>query len=230
MSNSNTATVFDYRALRLLVGIIALSLPFLVSVLASDPLSSISWSYHTEARDAFVGSLFIVGAFLWAYNGHAITGAYLNEANLSKLASISAFVIALFATSWDPTKPDLEAYIHSFATGILFVILAYFCFVSFRKVTEEPGVKKNRRNKIYFLCGLLIVASMVVMVLTKTDVFKAIAAEYRVTYWAEFVALVSFGFAWIVAGKAIPYLVDEAERYDPFNDVFNLNSNDLSSK
>ena len=64
--------VFDYRALRLLMGLIALALPFIVTLVSSTQLSSISASYFTEARDAFVGMLFIVGAFLWAYNGHTL--------------------------------------------------------------------------------------------------------------------------------------------------------------
>ena len=70
--------VFNYQALRLLMGLIALALPIAVSLTAilgtpsvSD-LPSISYSYHTGARNVFVGALFIVGAFLWAYNGHSM--------------------------------------------------------------------------------------------------------------------------------------------------------------
>ena len=70
MTNMNHNPVFDYRALRLFVGIIAFALPFVVIVLSPVPLSSISASYFTEARDAFVGMLFFVWAFLCAYNGH----------------------------------------------------------------------------------------------------------------------------------------------------------------
>jgi len=33
----------------------------------------------------------------------------------------------------------------------------------------------------------------------------------RVTYWVETIALVTFGFAWIVAGKYIRFFVDEDE-------------------
>lgn len=52
--------VFDHKTLRLLLGIIAFALPFLVTFIASTPLPSVSASYFTEARDWFVGMLFIV--------------------------------------------------------------------------------------------------------------------------------------------------------------------------
>jgi hypothetical protein len=67
MSHSKRGIVFDYRALRLIMGLIAFSLPIVVTVLATGPLSSISAPYYTDGRDAFVGMLFIVGALLWAY-------------------------------------------------------------------------------------------------------------------------------------------------------------------
>jgi len=36
-------------------------------------------------------------------------------------------------------------------------------------------------------------------------------AALRITYWAETVALFSFGFAWMVAGKYFKPLVDKEE-------------------
>jgi uncharacterized membrane protein YbjE (DUF340 family) len=46
------------------MGIIALALPFLVSLISGEQLDSISSSYYTAARDCLVGLLFVVGAFL----------------------------------------------------------------------------------------------------------------------------------------------------------------------
>ena len=62
--------VFDYHTIRLLIGSIALLFPWAVSFLASGITPSISWSYHTNARDVFVGFLFVIGAFLVSYKGH----------------------------------------------------------------------------------------------------------------------------------------------------------------
>jgi len=83
------------------MGLIALSLPLVVSVLAEKPLTSISASYHSEARDMFVGLLFVVGSFLFAYNGHALL-----ESAASKLASIAAVCVAYFC--FIPFRKDIR--------------------------------------------------------------------------------------------------------------------------
>jgi len=64
--NKSQIAVFNYMKLRFTMGVIALSLPIVVTLIASVQLSSISASYFTEARNAFVGQLFVVAAFLFA--------------------------------------------------------------------------------------------------------------------------------------------------------------------
>ena len=206
MANGNKEVLFDYRALRLLMGFIALALPFAVSVLSSSPLSSISASYYTEARDAFVGMLFVVSAFLWAYNGHS-----LKEAYASKIASLAAVFVAIFPTSCDLCKPELKSVIHYGAAATLFAILAYFCFGPFRKNTKGKAGKKGRRSKIYFTCGCIMVGCMLGLVVSKLTMSDETIKALRVTYWAEAIALCAFGFAWIVAGKYFRPFVDREE-------------------
>jgi len=69
-SASQEKLVFDYRTLRLIVGAIAFLLPWVDIWLAGKVSSSISEFYHTNARDVFVGSLFVIGILLVAYKGH----------------------------------------------------------------------------------------------------------------------------------------------------------------
>jgi hypothetical protein len=66
---SGELLVFDQYAIRLLIGVLAFALPWVVSLRAWQITPSISWSYHTESRDLFVGSLFVIGAFLISYKG-----------------------------------------------------------------------------------------------------------------------------------------------------------------
>lgn len=54
MENNTGHAVFDSRTLRFLVGLIAFSLPYVVSFISSSSLRSISASYHTEAQDIFL--------------------------------------------------------------------------------------------------------------------------------------------------------------------------------
>ena len=207
METKKRNEVFDYRALRLLVGLIAFLLPFTVSFLSANSLSSISASYYSNARDAFVGMMFIVGSFLWAYNGHTI-----NEAIASRGASLAAILVALFPTACDLCKADLAARIHYTAAVILFAILAYFCLVPFRKNTKRKGGKKGLRSGIYLACGIIMITCMVVIFIANSIMAKEIVTKLRLTYWGETVALAAFGFAWIIAGKYFPLFVDKEDK------------------
>ena len=207
MTTQNRGTVFDYRALRLLMGLIAFALPFVVWLLSARPLSSISASYHTEARDMFVGMLFVVSAFLWAYNGHSP-----NEARLSKVASVAAILVAIFPTSCDLCETGgMASSVHYLAAGTLFAVLAYFCFAPFRRNTKGQKGKKGRRSKIYFVCGWIMVGCILSVFVANFTLSDETIQALRLTFWAEAIALVAFGVAWIVAGKYFGLLVDDDE-------------------
>jgi hypothetical protein len=206
MENKSNNEIFDYRALRLLMGLIALCLPFIVSFVASNKLPSISASYHSEARDAFVGMLFVTSAFLWAYNGHTTL-----QKVLSKLASIAAILVAVSPLHCSGCEVNLASTIHSISTAVLFSVLSYFCFSPFRKNTKGKGGKKGLRSKIYFVCGSIMVGCMLTMFITKYALSNEIREALRITYYAEAIALCAFGVGWTVAGKWIWFLVDEKD-------------------
>ena len=205
--------VFDYRALRLLMGIIAFTLPFLVHYLAAqDPdfkreLKSISESYYTDARDVFVGQLFVVGAFLWAYNGFTLQQKYA-----SKVAGVAAVFVALFPTSKPNDPTTIISYIHFISAGILFLILTYFCFVHFMGETWGGKKKENRRAFFYLICGSVMALSLLVLLYSWKFMDPETVKEYRIVFWGEAAALVAFGVAWIVSGKYFKFLADDEER------------------
>lgn len=203
-----TAPIFDYKTLRFVMGLIAIAIAPVVSLIADITLSSVSASYHTEARNVFVGMLFIVGGFLGAYNGHTIW-----QSVWSKVAAIAALVVALFPTECDTCLPDRTSFAHGIAALTLFVILAYFCFGPFRKKTKGQGGKKSRRSKIYLSCGLIMVGAMVAGVIAKFAYSNEVLKANAVVYWVEAVALTTFGFAWFVAGKTLNVFVDEDQKH-----------------
>jgi hypothetical protein len=206
MTNKNPDTVFDYRALRLLVGLIAFALPWVVSILSTNPLSSISASYYGNGRNAFVGMLFIVSSFLWAYNGHTSS-----ESWASKAASLAAILVAIIPTSCDFCETNIESSIHYGAATILFSILVYFCFGPFRENTKGLGGKKGRRSTVYLICGWIMVGCMLAAGISNFTLSSETIHAWRITYWAEAIALGAFGFAWIVAGKYFKPFVDKDE-------------------
>jgi hypothetical protein len=60
--------IFSPYTLRLMIGLMAFILPPLVTIITARIMVSLSAAYHTAARDVLVGFLFIIGAFLLAYN------------------------------------------------------------------------------------------------------------------------------------------------------------------
>ncbi len=202
--------VFDYRLLRLIMGIIAFSLPLIVDAFSTGELPSISASYHTESRDPFVGLLFVVGALLFAYRGHNA------KENLgSNVAALAAIGVALFPTADPPGSGRWVAMVHYGCAIILFAILAWFCFGPFRTRTKGATGKKGRRARIYLICGAAIVGAMVGLLLAKLMLPADTVIQFELTYWAEFIALWAFGIAWITAGKVVPFLVDADESLMP---------------
>ena len=205
--------LLDYRALRLLMGLIALSLPVVVVTLASpQSLASISASWYTNARDMFVGQLFVVGSFLFAYNGHSSC-----ESSASKIASIAAICVAIFPTPCDSCDVGPVAIAHYLAAASLFSVLAYFCFIPFQKnIKGQPGKGKARRKWIYFICGSLMIICMAIMGLANWLLSPEHLKAWRITFWGETISLMSFGIAWITSGKTFRWIADEDEIYRPF--------------
>jgi len=183
--------VFNYKIFRVLIGILAFSIPIVVCSLSSTDLTSISASYYTEARDVFIGLLFIVGVFLGVYNGYSIW-----ESLASKIAALAIILVALIPTSCDICDTDLETRVHYISAGVFFLVLMYFCFGPFYKRAKSKEGGKTR-SKIYLVCGALIFLCILAMAFN--EAIKKWCG-INIIYGAETIALWAFGSAWIVAG------------------------------
>lgn len=210
-SNSDRAgEAFDYLTLRACIGIIALALPFVVSLVAltrdSITLTSISASYYSSARDLFVGMLFIVGSFLFAYKGHSKT-----EVQVSNIAAISAYGVALAPTTCDTCTTSPASIIHLVSAGLLFSCLAYFCLGPFRRKLVGMGGKKRLRSRIYLASGIIMLASIAFIALTNLLMPGEAIERLRIVYWGEAIALLAFGTSWFVSGKVLRLFADGQE-------------------
>ena len=203
--------VFDYKTLRLLMGLIAITLAPIVSIISGMSLPSVSHSYYTAAQDVFIGMLFVIGTLLWAYNGHTI-----RESLASKGASVAAIFVALFPTACSECGSNLTSTIHAAAAVTLFAILAYFCFGPFRENTKGQIGKKRRRSRIYFASGCVMVGCMLIGLIAKLTLSDETVDAKSIIYWVEAIALGTFGVAWIVAGKSLSIFVDEDQKLHLF--------------
>lgn len=203
----------DHRTLKLLVGIIALSLGTLTNLFANEPLKSISASYHEGgwSQSFFVGFLFAIAAFLLSYNGKS-----RREMILSKVAAVAAFGVAMFPCKCEDRTEIIE-HVHAVSASVMFLILAYFCYLFFQRAKAKGHTEAVRREVVYAACGVTILISMVVLALDSILGHPISDEIDRLTFFCETAALVAFGVSWLTASRTLPVLTNSKERFSPLN-------------
>jgi hypothetical protein len=208
---AHSALADAYSYLQKAVGLIAVTLPFVVAI--GNPLTgghgmegSISAYYYTHMGNYFVGALFALGVFFLSYSYRPLPNYQLDN-YLSNIAAAMAIGVALLPTSSAVEKASggakTVAVLHLVCAGVLFVLLAVFSLFLFTK-TDDPAhitVGKRRRNVVYRICGVIIVASLVAVV-------GAEIAKWHVLFWLESIMVVAFGISWLVKGGFLGVLAD----------------------
>jgi len=215
--------VLSYQALRTAVGGVALGLPFALAipwwlVCKRTIETSISAYYHTGMRNLFVGSLCAIAMFMLCTRGYD---------HKDEMAGVFSAICAL-GVAFFPVKPDVGAsslkdhisIVHyTFATS-LFLTLAYFCLVLFRMTAANRRLtsQKLKRNRVYTVCGYLIIASVLLIAVLKLLKFLGVVhTDYLFgcvgwTFCLESTALFAFGIAWLTKGET--FLKDQVAPTD----------------
>jgi hypothetical protein len=208
----------DHRTIKLLIGVIALTLAGLTSYFAGGSITSISASYYEGgwANSIFVGFLFAIAALMLAYNGLST-----REMVLSKVAAVAAFGVALFPCKCD-NRDEVLPYVHAASATILFLILAYFCYIFYsrarQKARDHGNAPANARAIIYVVCGITIIASILVIAVDALLGGALTAKVARLVFYAERAALMAFGISWLTASRVLPVLTLPDERFSPLSD------------
>lgn len=199
----------DHRTLKLIVGVIALSLGNLTSFLTHAQITSISESYWEGgwAQSIFVGFLFAIASFLLAYNGLSRA-----EMVLSKVAAVAGLAVALFPCGCDGHAETIP-YVHYASAAVMFLILAYFCYVFYKRARGKGHTEANRRAFVYVICGVAIIASMLVLAFDAVAHHMLSNAIHRLVFYCELAALVAFGTSWLTASHILPVLTSRDERF-----------------
>lgn len=169
--------IFDYHTIRLIIGLIAIIFPLVVGLRASQITDSISWSYHTNARDFFVGFLFVIGAFLISYKGRTLTlnpdevGGFWKGANKFWKGAVNFRIwerqheedlvgwaggIAACVTALCPTAlcigtncpSDWSSNVHYISAIVLFSTTVYFCLAAFLGQVNEKILKDESLGRV----------------------------------------------------------------------------------
>ncbi len=220
----------DEHTMKLIVGLIALLLPFLTNYFSEESLNSISASYHADgwSRDIFVGCLFAISAFLMSYNGKPplpgqnvlglldqVLISQWSQKLQSRIAAFAAIGVAMFPCRcgcYDEIIPGA----HAWATFFMFAVLAIFCFVFFRRAMFKYTNASNKENSqagkravIYVICGVWIIACIASIGLHSWMVENKCDSDSRFVFWAEFTALLAFGVSWFTASQIIIFKKDD---------------------
>ena len=206
----------DHHTIKLIVGVIAISLASVTSFFSTStsPLTSISESYYAGdvSRNLFVGFLFAITAFLLAYNGLS-----RRDMILSKVAALAAFGVAMFPCGCDGQGRDrLISSVHSAAAVTMFLILAYFCYTFWERARTKPHTQAKLRVGIYALCGIAMLLSIIVLVM---DALAQYANPSRISdlkFYGEAAGLIAFGISWLTASRILPVLTHPDERLSLF--------------
>jgi undecaprenyl pyrophosphate phosphatase UppP len=100
-------TIIAPKVLTKSIGLIGLSLPFVLVIggfiLGNRIENSISAYYYTGMRSIFIGSLFMMGIIMWAYQGYPDKNQKITDDRAGHLAAAFAIGVALF-----PMAPEIS--------------------------------------------------------------------------------------------------------------------------
>lgn len=201
--------MINTKRLRCLIGVLGMSLPWIVLTLSlvfgyGFP-DSISATYFRDPCIApFMMILGSAGTLLFAYNGYDIVDDMLNIA-----AAICGWGVCLFPCGAKSgligtfQLPDATSNtIHIISAIAFFGILAYNSLFQFTKGSDNPTPNKKKRNIIFRVCGVGMIASFILLPLANYGIIKV----PHVVWWIEMIALTFFGVSWITKANCIPFL------------------------
>lgn len=207
-AGKTSSTRISYFLLRQFIGLIGIFLPFCLLLFTRKIQPSISHYYYSFANSIFTGALCALFAFLFTYKGN-----YRFENIITNFAGVFAGFVAFFPTNFEGFRGERYITIpkfidssetidivHYVAAALLFTCFSIICFFVFTKPDKGTvmDAKKLRRNRIYKICGAMMIASMLYILLQK--IFPSLKFENS-TFWFETFTLLPFGFSWLLKGS-----------------------------
>lgn len=144
----------------------------------------------------------------------------------------SAFLSRVFVTYTNGETPVIDAIpdrgffklfenvdnLHTWGAGILFAYLGLYCLVVLKRIIPARHIcddiliaSKRRRNVVYSLCGLIILACVLILGyvgLRASPEFQRDWNADNLTFYVESAALWAFAMAWFTKGRRFTWLND----------------------
>jgi hypothetical protein len=195
--------------LRVVLGVLAILLPWIVAVLAKTIPSSISATYYiSECTTPFMIILGACSILLICYKGYD-----LQDDIILTLSGIMGLGICFFPT-WVSglefvgtfhTPVLISTNLHNICAVIFFGLLSYNSIFLFTKGDGNPTRNKKIRNIIYIVSGVGMLASFLLMLLP----------SFRIQIWlVETIALSFFGLSFLTKADVFPFLFCDSPYQD----------------
>jgi hypothetical protein len=194
--------VVSYRELRIIVGALGVLLPAVLVTwggLLDPPVLLPTLSEYYTVRppgDFFVGVLFAISSFLFAYGGYD-----LHDRIAGKTASVSALGVALCPVSGG----SVLVVLHYIFAGVFFTVLAVFALFLFTQTHEDGRLtrSKENRNVVYRICGGTILLCLVGIGILKIGGVRGEIAGLPAVLVLESLALLAFAVSWFVKAELV---------------------------
>ena len=194
--------IIPYYTLRVLIGAAGILLPILLVIgkLISENSLQIEYSIsdyydNSTAGDILVGILFSLAFFLVSYKGYAPI-----DSIAANLGCVFALGVALCPTT---SKNLFVHYAHFIFAFLLFSVFIFFSIYLFRKRSPHPTKQKKNRNKVYLVCGIIMIVCIVAIAVFEFLVAFEFKEKWHPVFWLESLALISFGFSWITKAEMV---------------------------
>lgn len=191
------------KRLRLLLGWLGMLLPWIVVVLVGYFPQSISITWYTNACTVFMIILGSASILLISYKGYEL----IDDITLS-LSGVFGLGICLFPCWIDNCdkvgtfllSPTTSNTIHCISAILFFALLSYNSIFLFTKSSGAITENKKKRNIIYRVCGIGMLASFLIMLFPWF---------YIRTWLTECLALFFFGLSFLTKANTYKLLFSE---------------------
>jgi hypothetical protein len=208
----------NYLYLRKVVGWLGTLLPLIL--LAANPIAlsiehsscgwlpnSVSGYYYSPVRNIFVGAVVGLGLFLIAY-----VGADLGDRVITDLAGVFALGVAFFPTTPTVASPasatcetvsqlssrqQVIGDVHAVSAVLFLLFLAWMAIRFTTADSPQPAPQRLLRNRIYWICAIVILASAVAAVVTNF-LPVSLRPSFPYLFLYEAVGIFAFGVSWFV--------------------------------
>lgn len=198
----NTITIATKR-LRVMIGLLGMSLAWLVCLITLSMPQSISITYYNiYAVGTFMLVLGSASILLICYKGYTKIDDIINT-----IAGILGLMICLFPMEYKVDGEFIKTGVLHLSSNISHIIhccsaIGFFGLLAFNSVflfTKSEGVKtkgKKIRNIIYYVCGAGMLLSFLCLLLP----------VYNSTWITEMLALTFFGISWLTKANLFKFL------------------------